>query len=241
MNQHQSRFAVFDIDGTIFRSGFAREIVYELIASNKAPASMSQAFAQHERDWKTRQSVNAFSEYEEAMAVAFDAAITSLKCTDFDSAATAVFDRVSDHVYAYTRDLVQRLRQEGYTLIAISGSHEELVRPFAEKYGFDIWVGQHCERGKDGYFTGKILKTHDGKDTQLQKIAAEHGLTFAESIAVGDSGGDIGMLSLVDHPIAFNPERRLFDKAKQEGWHVVVERKNMVYTLEPHGQSFILA
>lgn len=236
-----NKFAAFDIDGTLFRSGLYREVVYELLATDKAPRSLTQAFEKHEIDWKTRQSSSAFKAYESAMAGAFDAALPHIAIADFEAAAESVIARMSDYVYVYTRDLIRNLKQDGYTLIAISGSQEELVQPFAEKYGFDVWVGQHYERGEDGFFTGVVVKTHAGKDKILQRVASEHNLSFTDSVAVGDSYGDIGMLSLVDRPIAFNPEQALFEHAKQAGWQIVVERKNMIYTLEPHGSSFVLA
>lgn len=236
-----NKFAAFDIDGTLFRSGLYREVVYELLATGKAPHSLTEAFKKHEIDWKTRRSSDAFKAYESAMASAFDAALPHIAIADFEAAAQTVIARMSDYVYVYTRDLICSLKQDGYTLIAISGSQEELVKPFAEKYGFDLWVGQHYERGKDGFFTGRIVKTHDGKDKILQRLASEHDLSFEDSVAVGDSYGDIGMLSLVERPIAFNPEQALFEHAKQAGWCIVVERKNMIYTLEPHGTSFVLA
>ena len=235
------KFAVFDIDGTIFRSGLYREVVYELISANQAPDDLLKAFSQLEIDWKTRRRSDSFKIYELAMANTFDSVLPRIKCNDFDEAALAVFDRISDYVYIYTRNLVQELKQQGYYLIAISGSQEELVRPFANKYGFDTWVGQHYERGDNGYFTGKAIKTHDGKDIILRRIVEEQELSFEGSIAVGDSGGDIGMLSIVEQPIAFNPERELFDAAKKNNWKVVVERKNMIYELEPNGHTFVLA
>jgi len=235
------KFAVFDIDGTIFRSGLYREVVYELMATDKAPLELSKAFAQLEIDWKTRKHSDAFKMYELAMANTFDSVLSRIKCSDFDVAAMAVFERFSDYVYTYTRDLVQTLKQQNYTLIAISGSQEELVKPFADKYGFDAWVGQQYERGDDGYFTGNIIKTHDGKGVILQRIVKKYGLSFEDSIAVGDSRGDIEMLSIVQQPIAFNPDRDLFEAAKKNGWQVVVERKNMIYKLEPNGHTFVLA
>jgi len=233
VSNNPHKFAVFDIDGTIFRSGLYREVVYELLALELAPAELRDAFAHHEAKWKERQSPEAFSEYEEAMAVAFGKALPQIKCADFDEAVQSVFTRTGSHVYAYTRDLVAQLKQEGYTLIAISGSQEELVKLFAEKYGFDIWVGQHYDRTEDGSrFTGKLTFTHNGKDKLLRKIVEEHRLDFAGSVGVGDSRGDIGMLSIVEKPIAFNPERALFEHAKEAGWSIVVERKNMVYKLQ---------
>ncbi len=233
-------FAVFDIDGTVFRSGLYREAIFELITANQLPSSVTDAYKPFEIKWKKRQSDQAFEEYVKVMAKAFDAALPQIRIADFETAAANVFERLSEYVYVYTRDLIVDLKQKGYTLIAISGYQDELVKPFADKYGFDIWIGQHYKRG-DEFYTGEIIKSHDGKDIILKKIVAEHGLDFAGSIGVGDTRGDIGMLSLVDHPIAFNPDRELFETAHQNNWSVVVERKNMIYRLEPNGNSFILA
>ncbi len=233
-------FAVFDIDGTIFRSGLYREVVYELLSAGQLPSNITQEFADLEVIWKKRQSDTAFGEYVYAMANAIDKALPHIKIADFEAASARVFERLSDYVYVYTRNLVEDLKKKGYTLIAISGSQDELVKPFAEKYGFDIWIGQHYERG-DGFYTGKIVKTHEGKDIILKKLATQHGLDFKDSIAIGDTDGDIGMLSIVEQPIAFNPERELFKAAKENGWKIVVERKNVIYELEPNGKSYILA
>lgn len=60
-----------------------------------------------------------------------------------------MLSKKAENVYVYTRDLIRKLKDEGYFLIAISGSQIELVEPFAIKYGFDAWVGQQWERGDE--------------------------------------------------------------------------------------------
>ena len=57
---------------------------------------------------------------------------------------------------------------------------------------------------------------------------------WSGSVGVGDSESDIPMLSTVERPIAFNPTRNLYEHAVEHAWPVVVERKNMIYKLEPH-------
>ncbi|MDB5164640.1 MAG: family hydrolase, partial [Candidatus Saccharibacteria bacterium] len=44
----------------------------------------------------------------------------------------------------------------------------------------------------------------------------------------------------VEQPIAFNPSKDLFEHAQKEGWNVVLERKNMVYRLEPQDGRYQL-
>lgn len=233
-------FAVFDIDGTLFRSGLYREVVYELIRNKVMPSSILQTIIEKEKAWQKRAHGSAFVEFEQALVEAMNAALPKLKITDFDQAAQNVIDAHRDNVYVYTRDLARDLKAKGYTLIAISGSHKELVEPFAKHYNFDICVGAEYERG-DQFFTGKALSlTHKGKDTYLSQLILEHNLTLDRSVAVGDSRGDIEMLAMVENPIAFNPERELFEAAAKNSWKIVIERKNMVYELEPKDDQFIL-
>ena len=57
-------------------------------------------------------------------------------------------------------------------------------------------------------------------------------LTLAGSIGVGDSESDIAFLKLVERPICFNPNNKLYKYAKSHKWEVVVERKDVVYHLK---------
>ncbi len=240
MDSGKKKFAVFDIDGTLFRSGLYREVVYQLIKNGKLPQQVLQAFAPYEIRWKQRSHGSAFAEFEVAMTTAFDAVLPRLKIADFETAARQVVDAHSDNVYAYTRDLARKLKSDGYFLLAISGSQLELVEPFAGRYGFDAWTAQTYER--DGrHFTGKAVKTHANKDVILKRLVNKWRLTYQGSVGVGDSMGDAAMLKLVNTPIAFNPEAALLSVALEAGWKVVVERKNVIYHLEQTDGSYILA
>lgn len=240
MNANKRKFAVFDIDGTIFRSGLYREVSFELINMGVLPKKIVEEATAKLADWQHRVHENAFEEFEIVLTTYLDKELTHLKITDYEEAVRRVFTTKSDNVYVYTRELVKRLKNEGYFLIAISGSQVELVEPFAQKYGFDTWIGQEWERGGE-YFTGNITKTHSGKDKILERIIREHGLDLEDSWAVGDSNGDVGMLSMVKNPVAFCPTHELFERAKAEGWKIVVERKNVIYELEKGDGPYILA
>ena len=63
------------------------------------------------------------------------------------------------------------------------------------------------------------------------RAVEREGLTLKDSIGVGDSEADIPFLKLVDHPICFNPNKKLQLVAKKKKWKVVVERKDVVYTM----------
>jgi HAD superfamily hydrolase (TIGR01490 family) len=221
----KQKFAAFDIDATLFRSGLYREVFYELYKMDILPGSLGETITLKHQEWRRRQHDNAFEEFEEAMVGGLNLHLPQLKVSDYDEAVRRVIEKKADNIYVYTRDLLCRLQKEGYLTIAISGSQQELVEPFAKRYGFDVWVGQTWERSGE-YFTGKVIKTHTGKDRILKRIIKEHNLTLEDSYAIGDSNGDSGMLSIVTHPIAFNPTYELLEKAMDNGWKIVIERKN---------------
>lgn len=238
---HKQKFAAFDIDGTLFRSGLYREVAYELMKMGAVPAEILEQTTVKNREWRHRTHGNAFEEFEMLIVDEFDRILPNLRIDDYEEAAQMVLEKRADNVYVYTRKLIRHLKEQGYFLIAISGSQVELVEPFANKYGFDAWIGQQWERG-DEYFTGNIIKTHTGKDKILADLVERYNLTYKDSYAVGDSNGDVGMLSVVDHPIAFNPTFELYEHAVANGWQMTIERKNVIYTLQngKHG-SYLLA
>lgn len=225
------KFAAFDIDGTLFRSGLYREVFYELSKMGAIPDELTQLTTEKHREWRHRIHGNAFEEFEKIMVNGLDGLLTQLKISDYEEAVQRVLDKKAANIYVYTHNLLNRLKNEGYFLIAISGSQEELVQPFAESHGFDAWVGQKWERGGE-YFTGNVVKTHTGKDKIIYELVERYDLTFDDSYAVGDSNGDSGMLEIVDNPIAFNPTQELLAKALENKWKIVVERKNISYELE---------
>lgn len=235
------KLAAFDIDGTLFRSGLYREVFYELYKMGVIPNDLTEQTTEKHRIWRHRVHGNAFEEFDSVVVDVLDNYLPNLRICDYETAVERVLEKKAENVYVYTRDLLRRLESEGYFTVAISGSQQELVEPFANHYGFDLSIGQHWERGEE-FFTGKTVKTHTGKDKIIARLVDEYDLTLEDSYGVGDSNGDSGMLSVVANPIAFNPTTELLEKALINGWKIVIERKNSSYELEKETNgSFVLA
>lgn len=234
------KFAVFDIDGTLIRWQLYHAIADELAKSGHIDAETYTAIREARSAWKKRTHDDSFKAYEEQLVIAYRLLLTKLTVPRFELAAAAVFKEYKDQVYVFTRDMIKDLKKRGYVLLAISGSQSEIVEKIADYYGFDDFVGSYYHRSK-GRFTGKIDLTVYSKDKVLSELIAKHNLALKGSIAVGDSTSDIPMMKLVDHPIAFNPEKNLLAHAQKTGWEVVVERKNVIYKLEQSGDVYVLA
>lgn len=234
------KFAVFDIDGTLIRWQLYHSLVNELgkqgVLGDQAFSSIKAARAQ----WKVRKHPEAFKEYEHVMVTAYENMLTELSYTDFQKAMSTVIDEYKDQVYVYTRDLIKDLKDKGYMIFAISGSHTELVAEVAKYYGFDDFVGTVYPQ-INNRFTGEKILGSQNKAASLSSFMQKYNLTLEGSYAVGDSLSDVVMLELVENPIAFNPDRQLMHIAKDKGWTIVVERKNVIYTLEAHDGTYRLA
>ncbi len=232
-------YAAFDIDGTIIR--------WQLYhALNDALARQGlidgQAFAKVRNarmSWKKRTDDDAFHDYETAMVRVFDNHLSKLALKDVQDIANEVIAEYKDQVYTYTRDLIHALKSKDYLLFAVSGSPKLITEPLARYYGFDDVVATTYPVN-NGVFTGDKYLSLGRKPELLQELINKYGADQKGSIAVGDSSGDAGMLEMVEQPIAFNPDKKLFQQAKQQGWKIVIERKNMIYQMENRDGSYLL-
>ena len=99
--------------------------------------------------------------------------------------------------------------------------------------GFDKIYGRIYEVDKQKRFTGKLLYLDfiSDKAEILKRAVEKEKLTLKGSVGVGDTESDIAFLKMVEKPICFNPNQKLYKYAKRAGWKIVVERKDVVYSL----------
>jgi len=224
--------AIFDIDGTIFRSSLLIELVDALIHENLFPASARKIYTAAYKRWSERK--DDYEKYIMAVVAAFMKHIKGVRYPDFARVAAKVVAFHQNRVYRFTRDLVKDLKKRDYYLLAISQSPMELVQGFGKKMGFDKMYGRMYEVADNGRFTGKIVNFEliSDKSRVVKRAVAKENLTLRGSYGVGDTEGDIPMLKSVQYPICFNPNKKLFDYAKRHKWKIVVERKDMIYSME---------
>lgn len=234
-------FAVFDIDGTLIRWQLYHALADELVRMGRLDADQFQKVREARMNWKKRTNNLSFETYEQTLIKLLDVAITGISVTDLEQAGNKVLLEYKDQVYTFTRDLIRDLAFKNYLLFAISASPSEIVGLLAAHYGFNDFGGSVYET-KDGFFTGKIdLLMSEQKPIYLNQLVTKHDASWQGSIGVGDSQSDIPMLSAVELPIAFNPNKALYEQAVAKKWPIVIERKNMVYKLEYSSGSYLLA
>lgn len=224
-------FAAFDIDGTIIRWQLYHAIGDALAHKGIIDPKKFEQVRQARMNWKRRSGEEGFREYEKQLVEVFDEALPGLPVRTFSDAAEQVFDEYKDQVYRYSRDLIRKLKSEGYLIFAISGSPALIVEKMAQYYGFNDFAATEYDI-ENGRFVGTVNLAVGQKPELLKKLVAKHSATFEKSLGVGDSEGDIDMLEIVETPIALNPSKILFNYAQNKGWKIVLERKNVVYELE---------
>jgi HAD superfamily hydrolase (TIGR01490 family) len=225
------KVAIFDIDGTIFRSSLLIELIEELIKEGLMPKNTAKEYLPARAAWLNREG--SYDAFIEAVVRAFMKHIKGVPRKDLLRVSRRVVALSGKHVYRYTRQLVADLRKKGYFLLAISNSPKMILDSFCKQWGFNMVYGRIYDVDKNGKMTNKILHLDliTDKAKILKRAVMKYNLTLKDSVAVGDSEADIPMLELVERPICFNPNSKLFVAAKKRGWKVVVERKDVVYTI----------
>jgi len=225
------KFAVFDVDGTIFRSSLLIEVVNQLIETSAFPKDARKVYEREHERWLDREG--DYQEYIDGVVRAFNRHLKGIHYGVLADAAEEVVERQWKHVYRYTRDLLKDLKKRDYFLLAVSHSPKTVLDKFCPRMGFDKTYGIVYEIGPQECFTGRLVDDHLilNKANILKRAVEKEGLTLAHSIGVGDTESDIPMLELVARPICFNPNKKLYRYAKLKKWKVVVERKDVVYEL----------
>ncbi len=226
------KLAVFDIDGTIFRSSLLIELVHALIREGVFKPGMAKLYERDYRRWLDRRG--SYQAYIDGVVAAFRKNLAGAKEKDFLRVAKKVVAAEKNHVYRFTRDLIRRLKRQGYYLVAISHSPKGIVDPFAKWLGFDKAYGilYEMEPGTTT-FNGKVMYEDliIDKAKILRRVLQKENVHLRNSVGVGDTESDIGFLKSVTHPICFNPNQKLYDVARRRGWRVVVERKDVIYEI----------
>ena len=229
--------AIFDIDGTIFRSSLLIELFRELVRGKIFAPQALQEIQKSETRWLNRRG--QYERYIWDVNETYREHIVGKKRSQVVAASRRVIRSQKLRTYRFTRDLLRKFRG-AYHTVAISGSPLEVVREYNKFLKFDKIYGTENGMDRRGRYTGRVL--HEPplykKELILGYIEA-HGLNMRGSIGVGDTESDIGFLELVDEPICFNPNVLLAKVAKKNNWKVVIERKDLIVELNPSKVKFL--
>lgn len=239
----KTKAAFFDIDGTFYRDSlliehFKRLIKYEIISPSVWHEKVKHTF----QDWDKRQG--NYDAYLLDVSMVYVEHLTNIAKEDIEFIAKQVIRLKADRVYKYTRQQIQWHLENNHKVIFISGSPDFLVSKMAEKYNATDYCGSTYFIDDDGFFTGQVQPMWDSvnKEKSIKAMVEKHDIDLTQSYAYGDTNGDLTMLKHVGNPVAINPAKELLtaiseDKNLSEKTKIVIERKDVIYTVDPKSRT----
>ena len=227
--KEKQKLAVFDIDGTIFRSNLQFELIgglaYDGIFSKETKDKLVDSY----RNWLHNRGT--YNDYKDELIKRYKMELKGKNKDDIVAVAQKVISFYHARQFIYTKKMIEELKKD-HLLLAISGSPIEIVKEYNKYLEFDDVYGTVYEINKDKIYTGEVVYAPvKNKADALKIYVAEKGISLKKSIAIGDTESDIPMLELADTPIAFNSDEELYKYAKKKKWKIVVERKDVIYEL----------
>ena len=132
-------------------------------------------------------------------------------------------DELAGAVQPFARPIIDGHRAAGRPLVLATTTPDDMIRPLAERLGFDDVVatryGLDADDRYDGTIAGEFVWGR-GKLRAVRSWAADHGVALDESWAYTDSFYDNHLLGAVGTPVAVNPDPRLLALATVRRWRV---------------------
>jgi HAD superfamily hydrolase (TIGR01490 family) len=142
---------------------------------------------------------------------------------ELESLGEEIFDEaMAQRIWPGTRALAQMHLDQGQRVWLVTAAPIEIARIIAQRLGLTGAIGTVSEH-VDGIYTGRLvgeLLHGSAKAEAISALATQEGLDLARCSAYSDSYNDLPMLSLVGDPCAINPDGKLREHAREQGWRI---------------------
>lgn len=211
----------FDVDGTLVTTNLVDPTVFYMLrqptplhTATKLAKALSRAPLMALAELQDRRLFNEllFTSYE---GMSEDRLVTL--------AEEAFVKVMKPNLYPGARDLVRSCLDRGHDVVLVSGALDWIAKYLADYLGATGVIANRLEM-KDRFATGKLLRpvvAGPEKASLIRNHAREHGHDLDECFAYSDSYSDVPMLSVVGHPAAVNPDRRLRVLASTYHWPII--------------------
>ncbi len=124
---------------------------------------------------------------------------------------------------------VTKRKKEGYHTVLLSGCFELLLKPLARHLDIDEVIGTSLVFSKykddQNRMESKepiVIVSGDAKLSAARGLDNQEPVDWSASAAYADSYYDEPMLALVGHKYAVNPDQKLAEIAKLQGWEILL-------------------
>ncbi len=211
----------FDVDGTLITTNLVHPTVFYMLNQPTPLHSMAKlGRALLKAPWMALAEVQDRRTFNELLFSSF-AGVSEDRLL---ALAKEAFERVmKPNIYPGAKDLVQTSLDKGHDVIIVSGALDFLMKLLAEHLGATGIIANRLEI-KDRFATGKLLRpvvAGPEKARLVREHARAKGHDLDECFAYSDSYSDVPMLSVVGHPAAVNPDRKLSLLANAYHWPII--------------------
>lgn len=204
---------IWDIDGTLISGSLERRFLDYLVKHGyTTPSHLFRSFWSLMFDWPPQyHKIKAF--YIRGRSVDSIGEQIDL-CWD---------ESVLPDITSSAVEAVRALDEAGVKQVLLSGTLRPLAKKMADYLQVADVIASDLEI-EDGIYTGRLLRPHP-KNIRKMLYADEwlrsKGLQWDRAIAIGDHWGDRFLLERANRAFAVNPNQKLRNMAKQEGWLIV--------------------
>ncbi len=212
--------AFFDVDNTVMRGASIFHLARGLYKRDFFTLRDILGFAWQQLSFLARGENLEHVDQIQAKALSF---VAGHSVAELTAVGEEVFDEImADKIWPGTRALAQMHLDAGQRVWLVTATPVEVAEVIARRLGLTGGLGTVAEH-VDGIYTGKLVGSllhGQAKVEAVRALAEREGLDLELCSAYSDSANDIPLLSLVGHPCAINPDKRLRRYAKARGWRV---------------------
>jgi phosphoserine phosphatase len=214
------RVAILDVDGTLFPGSIGLCLLDAIVKRGMCDAARADAV--YESVARHRKGVTSYDEMARTATAAYASLLRGLPQAAVTSVAAEVWSQERERLFPFVRPLIRVLSSAGFVPMVMSSSPSEIIAWLAADLGVENYRGAQFT-AVDGLFVGSTDVTLGESDSKLRLLKAsfpEGSLDLDGSFAMGNSPNDIGLLSRVGHPVAFEPDLPVRALAAERGWFV---------------------
>jgi len=223
--------ALFDCDGTLFSAQFGRGLMK--YSSDHGRKGIARVY------YASLVIPYFLNKYGLLNDESFNRSVTSRLAWMVKGLTEQEFSSISEwivkeHALPTERsEVTVRLRDhqsKGHAILLVSGWLTPSLELLGAHYKANGVVGTKLEF-KDGRYTGRIIPpviTGADKDHYARKFFSDNkfDIDWEASYAYADSITDTDLFNMVGHPVAVNPDEKLYKLATSKNWEVIGEPKS---------------
>jgi len=214
------RAAFFDVDNTIMHGASIFQMARGLYRRRLLTWRAILGFAWQQISFLLRGENLEHVADIEAKALSF---VAGYRASELRAIGAEIYDELmADRIWPGPYALACAHRDAGDQVWLVTATPVEVASVIADRLGLTGGLGTVAEQ-VDGVYTGRlvggIMHGHAKADA-VRALAEREGIALADCSAYSDSMNDLPMLSMVGHPVAVNPDKRLRAYARANDWPV---------------------